>query len=111
MRLSAALRSNAGVVGALVRIGDARTRLVNPPHHRRMSAGELIGQRENQHHYHLLILRIDLEDVAADAFRCPRLIEEAVSLRLLDCSWNRFPGNRLQLELLYLRHRALSPAF
>jgi hypothetical protein len=59
---------------------------------------ELVGQAEQQHHQRLLVARLHLEDVQTDALGHPRLIDEAVALRLGQGSGDRLAGDPFQLE-------------
>src|SRR6476620_1259959 len=66
-----------------------------------MAFRELVGEREDEHHQHLLVCRIYLEDVTADALRRPALVDETISLSFLARARNGFLRNRLELELFF----------
>jgi hypothetical protein len=60
---------------------------------------ELIGERQQQDDERLLVSGLDLQDVAADAFRFGGLVQEAVSLGPRERRLDGIARQRLQLEL------------
>ena len=98
LRARPAFVDDARVVGALVvvaeprrgghRLGDERRILV-----------ELIGEREEQHHERFLVRRLDLEDVEADAFGLPRLVQQPIPFGLRERPWHGLRRHRFQFEL------------
>jgi hypothetical protein len=69
LRAGAALADDPGVVRSLVLVRDARQHFARAVHPVRHLFAELIRDREQQRDQRLLIRRIDLEDVEADALR------------------------------------------
>src|SRR5665213_4206612 len=65
-----------------------------------MRSSELIGERQNQHHEHLLVVRLYRKNVAADALRRPWLVQQSVPLYLLNRARNSTMGNWLQFEFV-----------
>src|SRR6185503_10692547 len=60
--------------------------------------GELIGDAEQQRDQRFLISGIDLEHVEADTLRRRRIIEQTITLRLLQRGGNAFASDRLEMH-------------
>src|SRR4029079_11396281 len=103
-RLGAALADDAGIVVAVVvvgepvhEIGGARRGVAR----RGRLIAELVGQGQQQHHQRVLVDRIDLQHVETDALGLAGLVQQAIAFGLGQRGWNRVPGDWLGLE-----HRA-----
>jgi hypothetical protein len=66
--------------------------------------GKLVGQREDEHDEGVLIGRLDLQHVEADALGFAGLVQQAVALGFRECRGDGVLGDRLRLE-----HRSLLP--
>jgi hypothetical protein len=93
LRVRQPLVDDAGVVRALVGIGDPLEHRARPPRELGGRRPELVGDREHEHHEHRLIRGIHLEDVEADALGRPRLIEEPVALGFLNGAGDGLAGD------------------
>ncbi len=98
LRLAPPLPDDPGVVGALVLAAQLRQDTIRLIHGHVVALAELVGDGQEQHGEHLLVVGVDPEDVEADALRLLRLVEQPVSLRLGDGPGNCRAGDRLELE-------------
>jgi SAM-dependent methyltransferase len=79
-RLATALADHTGIVGALVRIMEARGYISGLAD--RHSVLKLIGKRQQQGDQRGLILRLYAQHILTDAFCLPRLVQQAIALGL-----------------------------
>ena len=71
-----------GVVRVFVGVAEPLADLEGLRDRRRPVLVELVGQRQQQHHQRLVVLRIDLQRVEADALGLDRLLEQPIPLGL-----------------------------
>src|SRR5882762_4391648 len=96
--LAPPLGNHPGVVGPVVLPAQLRQCPVRMACAHVGVLAELVGDGEEQHHQHLLVVGVDLEDVEADALRLLRLVEQPVALRFGNGPGNARAGDRLELE-------------
>jgi hypothetical protein len=90
----------AGVVHPHVLVREAAgqlPRLLHGP--RRASEAELIGQGQDQDQGRLLMVRVDIEDVVADALRHQRVVQHAISVGFCQRGLDALLGQGLEDEL------------
>src|SRR5258708_20877771 len=85
------LADDAIVIVPLIRVGEPGQDRARTARELARLAAKLIRERQQQHDERLLMRRIGLEDVLADALRPPRLVHEPVPLRFLKRPWNALP--------------------
>src|SRR5262249_11957485 len=77
----------------------------------KMRISELIGQRQQKQYEGRLVLRIDLENVEADAFGLCWLIQEPVPFGAFERRRNRQSAKTLEFKLSFERFGHLNPPF
>src|SRR5262245_37200811 len=96
--LGAPLAEQPVVVGAAVLVAESLDQRMGLVVLLAQTPLELLGERQDQGNPGRAVVRIDLEDVAANALRLERLAQQAVAVGLLDGRGQGFPGEGLELE-------------
>jgi len=98
-RLRPPFVNESGVVGALVFILQAGDGMPGLRDERLRLLIELLGDCQEERGNRLLVVRVGLQRIEADARRLVRLVQQAVPFGLGQRAWHRFGQQRLEIKL------------
>jgi len=96
--LGLALADDAGVVGPIVIVVQAGEEFLRLRVADAIASAESVGQRQQENHQRLLMVRLRPEHVQADALRLRRFIEQAITRRFLQRRGNGLRGEGLEFK-------------